>query len=297
MNKKILILGSSGGLGKQLVKDFKKTKFKIYTVNRKYIDIEKKFEKLRNFIFKLKPNYIVNCIAKTGTNPCELDPLQALKVNSIFPLNLATVANKVNSILIHFSTDAVFQGRTINKIYSESDQPCPITLYGQSKLLGEILIKKYPNTLIIRLPMLFGATQKNQIVDRLCSKLSRSEKIKASSDVYSTPLYNKDVTNFILNLIKKKKINFIINSCNGIIHLSSPKYTSLLNLMLKIGKILKKTKLISSAKESDFKSDVLKPQYLGLKTNYKKYIDKVYTVGLKEKLKEYVYDFNKERDF
>ena len=93
------------------------------------------------------------------------------------------------------------------------------------------------------------------------------------------------------------KINFIINSCNGIIHLSSLKYTSLLNLMLKIGKILKKAKLISSAKESDFKSDVLKPQYLGLKTNYKKYIDKVYTVGLKEKLKEYVYDFNKERDF
>ena len=293
MVDKILILGSNGGLGKQIVQDFYKTKFKIFLVNRNFVDIEQNFKKLKNFILRIKPNYIINCIAKTGTEPCESDPLLAINVNSIFLFKLVKIANKIHSRLIHFSTDAVFHGRTINKVYGEADQPCPITVYGQSKFFGEILIKKYSNALIIRLPILFGITQKKQIIDRLCSKLFRGKKIKASSDVYSTPLYNRDVSSFILNLIKKKKFNFFVNKCNGIIHLSSTEYVSLLNLMLKIGKISKKTKLISSAKESDFKSKIIRPQYLGLKTNYRNHINKIYKIGLKVRLKEYVQEFYK----
>ena len=291
--KKILILGSSGGLGQQLTKDFLKTKYKIFSLNRNFIDVEKKLKKLNDFILKTKPGYIIYCIAKTGTEPCESNPLLAINVNSLFPFSLVKVAHKIKAKLIHFSTDAVFYGRSKNKIYSESDQPSPITIYGQSKFLGEILIKKYSNVLIIRLPILFGLTQKNQIIDRLVSKLFKDEKIKVSSDVFSTPLYNRDVSNFIMNLIEKKKFNFFINKCNGIIHLSSGKYISLLNLMLKIGKTSKRAKLIRFAKEKDFKSKILKPQYLGLKTNYQNYIMQVYKIGFKAKLKEYIHEFYK----
>ena len=84
-----------------------------------------------------------------------------------------------------------FWGKNKGKIYSEQDKPFPITIYGQTKLFGEILIKNYSNVLIVRLPILFGTTQKNQIVDRLVSRLNKGKKVKVSTDVFSTPLLMK----------------------------------------------------------------------------------------------------------
>ena len=288
IQKKILILGSSGGLGKQLDNKFTESGFDVFLVNRKLIDVEKNFNKVKNLIYKIKAKYIINCIAKTGSKPCEENPIQAFNINSLFPHKVAEVAKKINSKLIHFSTDAVFQGNKFKKIYKESDNPHPITTYGQTKLYGEILLKNYVNTLIIRLPILFGLTQKNQIIDRLVSKLFEGKEIKASSDVFSTPVYNIDIANFILNLIRKNKFDFFVKRCNGVIHLSSEKYISLLDFMKKIGKITKKTKLIKSAKESDFKSKYVKPQYLGLKSNYQGNIRKIYNLGSKLKINEYI---------
>ena len=288
IQKKILILGSSGGLGKQLAIKFSKSSFNVFLINRKLIDVEKNFKKVKNLIYKTKPQYIINCIAKTGSNPCEENPIQAFNINTLFPHKVAEVAEKTNSKLIHFSTDAIFQGNKFKKIYRESDNPHPITTYGQTKLYGEILLKNYVNTLIIRLPILFGLTQKNQIIDRLVTKLFQGKEIKTSSDVFSTPVYNIDIANFIFNLIQKNKFDFFVKRCNGVIHLSSEKYISLLDFMKIIGKITKKTKFIKNAKESDFKSKFAKPQYLGLKSNYQKNIREIYNLGFKLKINEYI---------
>jgi len=250
MKNKVLILGS-GGLGKQIYKDFNNYNFNVFLVNRKFIDVEKKFFKLKNFILKFKPNYIINCIAKTGTEPCETLSSEAIKINSLFPLNLVTFTNKLKIKLIHFSTDAVFEGKNKGKIYSEQDKPFPITIYGQTKLFGEILIKNYSNVLIVRLPILFGKTQENQIVDRLVSRLKKGKKVKVSTDVFSTPLFNEDVSNFLINLIIKNKFNHIKNKCKKIIHLTSKKYVSLFDFIIMIGKNTKKKELIKKAKEKD----------------------------------------------
>ena len=288
IQKKILILGSSGGLGKQLANKFTESNFNVFLVNRKLIDVEKNFKKVKNLIYKIKSKYIINCIAKTGTKPCEENPIQAFNINALFPYKVAEAAEKTNSKLIHFSTDAIFQGNKFKKIYKESDYPNPTTTYGQTKLYGEILLKKYANTLIIRLPILFGLTQKNQIIDRLVSKLFKGKTVKASSDVFSTPVYNIDIANFIFNLTKKNKFDFFVKKCNGVVHLSSEKYISLLNFMKIVGKITKKTKLVKGAKESDFKSKFIKPQYLGLKSNYQNNIRKIYNLGSKLKINEYI---------
>ena len=152
---------------------------------------------------------------------CEEHQVRAFNINSFFPSEIARVANKVHSRFIHFSTEAVFKGDKFKKIYGEFDHPNPTTIYGRTKLYGEILIKRYPNTLVIRLPVLYGSTQKNQIFDRLLTRLLKGKKIRASSDIISTPLYNKDISNFILKLIQKNKFYFLVIKCNGVIHLSS----------------------------------------------------------------------------
>ncbi len=290
--RKILILGSSGGLGSSLAGKFISSGYNILMVNRKIADVEKNFNKVENLIRKFCPKYIINCIAKTGTKPCEDNPVQAFNVNTLFPYKVAKVAKKINSKMIHFSTDAIFKGNKYKKIYRESDMPHPTTTYGQTKLYGEILSKQYMNILVIRLPILFGLTQKNQIIDRLVSRLLRGKKIKASSDILSTPTYNMDVVNFILNLIDQNKYDFFVKRCDGTIHLSSGVYISLLNFMKIIGKKMKKNKLIKSAKESDFNSTFIKPQYLGLKSIYQRDIRRLHKFSLKSKIDEYIKQLN-----
>ena len=95
---------------------------------------------------------------------CENNPRLAYEINFLFPSKLAGALINTNVNLIHFSTETVFEGKKNRKIYSEDDYPNPISIYGKSKYLGEIAAGKYKNTLIIRLPLIFGPTHKKQII-------------------------------------------------------------------------------------------------------------------------------------
>ena len=90
----------------------------------------------------------------------------------------------------------------------------------------------------------------------------------------------------------KNKFKHIKNKCKKIIHLSSKKYISLFDFITIIGKIMKNKNLIKKAKEKDFNSKIIKPQYLGLKSNYSKSINKIYKVGLNSKINSYIKSIN-----
>ena len=100
--------------------------------------IEKKkfkfnFSKLKNLIFKQKPHLIINCIGLTGLIYCQNKKKEAYEVNSKIPQRIIKIIKRTQIRLIHFSTEAVFKGNKLNKIYSEKDKPKPGTIYGKSK--------------------------------------------------------------------------------------------------------------------------------------------------------------------
>ena len=127
---------------------------------------------------------------------CETESSAAYEANTIFPIKLANNIKKKNIKLIHFSTEAVFRGNLKHKLYNEKDIPEPTTIYGKSKLLADQYLGNFRNSLIIRLPLLFGPTHENQIVDRLIKKLLLNEKIFVSTDVYSTPVIHQTYQSF-----------------------------------------------------------------------------------------------------
>ena len=162
INKRILILGSSGMIGSNLFKILFNDGYHVYgQINRNQIKnyFDKKylknivinknifgFNELENMIQKLKPYYIINCVGITKHNKNINNDLDVLMCNSILPHQLAARCKKFNFRLINISTDCVFSG--VNGNYTEKSMPDANDLYGKSKYLGEVLENK--NVLNIR---------------------------------------------------------------------------------------------------------------------------------------------------
>ena len=160
-NDKILILGSKGNLGRELMRVLGND-YRLTLWDREEIDITDK-ELLTQKIKEIKPRYIINAAAYNAVDKCEENPREfelAKKVNGKAIGYLADIAIEIEAALVHYSSDYVFNGENING-YLEDDEPEPLNKYGESKLLGEKeLISRRSqglNWFLIRTSKLFGS--------------------------------------------------------------------------------------------------------------------------------------------
>ncbi|MHA1764372.1 MAG: dTDP-4-dehydrorhamnose reductase family protein [Promethearchaeota archaeon] len=145
--KKILIFGSTGMAGHVITRYFKSlNKYEIFNSSRSrldedthIIDVLNNREDIINFIERLRPDIIINCIGVL-IRESELYPDQAIYINSYFPRFLENLGKKSQFKLIHLSTDCVFSGERGN--YSETDIKDGKTMYARTKSLGEVINKK-----------------------------------------------------------------------------------------------------------------------------------------------------------
>ena len=162
MNDKILILGSKGNLGEELVKIFQNENniYEIIAWDKAEIDITDK-ELISKKISEIKPTIIINCAAYNAVDKCEEEEgfLSAKRLNGEAPGFLAQAALSVGALFIHYSSDYVFEGKN-RKGYLESDDQKPINRYGETKLMGEKEIIKLSGQglkwYVIRTQKLFG---------------------------------------------------------------------------------------------------------------------------------------------
>ncbi len=190
MSQSVLIIGSRGMLGRALVEEFSDVDgYELTAWDREEIDITDA-EDTRQKIVNLWPDIIINAAAYNAVDLCEENEEEyrkALAVNAVAPGNLAEIASGLNSLLVHYSSDYVFDGRrpvydspegvppdccgqkcpgcqyrgaeeTIDYFaYRENDLPRPLSRYGQTKLAGErAVVENTKNYFIIRLSKLFG---------------------------------------------------------------------------------------------------------------------------------------------
>ena len=215
----------------------------------------------------------------TGLIFCENKKQEAFKINTSLPLSILKIIKNKEIKFLHFSTEAVFEGNKKNKLYSERDKPKPNTIYGKSKFEADKKILKQKNTLIIRLPLLFGPTHKNQIVDRLLKALKKGRQVYVADDVYSTPIYTPELCKFIYSNFIKQNKPFKLN----LVHLTGSKLLSMYELIFNLSKNIKKIDpdQIIKVKDAFFKTDIkVKPKNLGLTSQHKNCIKKIkYKVG------------------
>ena len=156
----ILILGAQGNLGSQLV-NFFSDDYKTVAWDREDFDVLD-FELLREKILELKPRLIINTVAFNAVDLCESKDgfAKALKLNAELVGVLADIALRLGAVLIHYSSDYVFNGTEEKQFFLESETPNPINKYGESKFAGELELKKRAikglNYYLIRTSKLFG---------------------------------------------------------------------------------------------------------------------------------------------
>jgi dTDP-4-dehydrorhamnose reductase len=157
---------------------------------------------LRAFMRESRPAIVINAAAYTDVEGCEEDREQAFEVNGRAPGYIAEACHESGSLLVHYSTDYVFNGE--KQVYIESDTPDPINVYGASKLLGEQLIRKYhDNFLIIRTSWLFGPHGRN-FVDTMLTLSRQMEQVKVVNDQFGRPTYTHDLAGKTRNLLEKE---------------------------------------------------------------------------------------------
>ena len=198
---KILILGSQGQLGRCLYDQFSQTDYELIYHSRADTDIADLTETSENLI-ALNPDIVVNATAYTAVDLAETHESLAYQVNHFAVDNLASQCEKIGSFLIHVSTDYVFDG-TASRPYKEEDKTNPKSVYGASKLAGEIAIQRTDcRFLIIRTSWVFSEYGNNFFKTMLRLGAER-ETLSIVGDQIGCPTYAQDIASLIVDLIPR----------------------------------------------------------------------------------------------
>ena len=202
--KTILVTGANGQLGLTL-KDIVQNKkgYSFIFLSKTELDISNKKETF-SYFEKYNFDYCINCAAYTNVEQAEKTPKIAYKINAEGVKNLAEFCKRFNTILIHISTDYVFDGEKIEP-YTIEDRPNPINEYGKSKLMGEKYIQEIlKNYLIIRTSWLYSKKYGKNFYKTILKLAESQPQLFVTDEQIGSPTDALNLANFIISIIRGK---------------------------------------------------------------------------------------------
>jgi dTDP-4-dehydrorhamnose reductase len=253
----ILVTGSNGQLGNELrrvVEDKDKIN-KYYFTDIAYLDITDKNAVL-DFLIKNNIDIVVNCAAYTNVDKAEDDKEKADLINHIGPKNLAEVSRDNNCILIHVSTDYVFDG-TKNTPYTETDETNPLGVYGITKLNGEnAIISSGCEYVIIRTSWLYSSFG-NNFLKTMQKLTAEKDSLNVVFDQVGTPTYAGDLATVINKII----LNSNKSIKNQVYHFSNEGVCSWYDFTIAINEAFGHNCNVLPCHSDEFPSKVKRPSY------------------------------------
>ena len=218
---KILITGSRGQVGSSLVEQLT-DKAEFLAVTREELDITDKVA-VFNIIKTFKPNVIVNAAGYTAVDRAEIEIQLAQKININGPKYLAEAANLVNAAILHISTDYVFDGKG-SREYKETDFPSPQSVYGRSKLAGEIAVfQQCKKSIVLRTAWGFGEYG-NNFVKTMLQLAKNHTSLSIVGDQFGGPTYTGDIATALIMIANKIISGEAVEY--GVYHYSGKPYVS-----------------------------------------------------------------------
>jgi dTDP-4-dehydrorhamnose reductase len=188
---KILVTGAGGMVARATIKQCQAIGDEVSAFTRRELDISDK-EQVTKIFAREKPDAVINCAAYTNVDGAETNQDSCYAANAAGVENLALAAKKSESAFVTISTDYVFDGSK-DGFYTQRDTPNPESVYGKSKLEGEIRARRvYARSIIVRSGWIYGDGGTN-FLSVMHELLAEGKQIKAIYDAYGTPTFAEDL--------------------------------------------------------------------------------------------------------
>lgn len=208
----ILVVGCKGMLGQELMG--------VFGSSARGVDVEEiditDLSSVQRVLVTLKPTVVVNAAAYTDVDGCQAHAEQAMQVNGEGVAHLAMVSKEIGAKLVQVSTDYIFDGKK-GSPYLEDDLCAPLSVYGESKLAGEMNTWFNPDHLIVRTQWLYGHAGKN-FVETMLRLAGERDELTVVDDQVGSPTWTRDLALAIKALIEK--------GCSGTYHAANAGFVS-----------------------------------------------------------------------
>jgi len=284
----ILILGAGGRLGSALAREWRARGQDVLAMDRTAFSLDKVAE-VQERLAGLEFEVLVNCAALTNVDYCESHREEAFRINAESVAAMAGVCAQKNARLIHVSTDYVFDGNATAP-YSEADAPHPISVYGESKLAGEVeALAASPRNWVARVSWVFGPDRVS-FVDQVIVRAKKEDRVEAVADKWATPTYTMDVCADLWHFLRGIE-------GGGVVHMSNAGVCSwqeygqhALDCAVEAGLELK-ARMVGGLKMSDLKAFVAKrPPYSAMATAKFTSLTGIHPRGWREAVRQHVFD-------
>ncbi len=259
---KILLLGKNGQVGWELQRTLAPLG-RVWALDNPEIDVSEGAA-LRKLVLDHKPQIVVNACAYTAVDKAESEPERAMLINGLAPGVLAEAAKQTGALLLHYSTDYVYDG-TKRTPYVETDATNPLSTYGRTKLAGDEAIQQVGcNHLIFRLCWVYGARGQNFMLTMM--RLARErETLRIVADQIGSPTWSRMIAEATALALKQALSLGEAEELSGVYHLRAGGETSWHEFAARIIEWMppaeRKCKTVEAIATADYPTPAQRPAY------------------------------------
>ena len=259
MSNNVVVFGAAGQLGVELVQLLKERGYTVHPFNRASVDITN-YSLLEQTLGPLDPHAVINAAAYNQVDVAEQEPQAAYAANGLGVRNLAVACRQLDSLLVHFSTDYVFDGQ-LGRAYVEDDRTHPLGAYAVSKLAGELYAQAYlENPLIIRTSGVFGPgglrTARGNFVELMLRLAQTGQPIRVVEDHVASPTYAPALAKVTIDLMESPH--------RGVLHAGGGEAISWFDFAKKIFQAAGLTPELRPTNEREYRTAARRPKYSAL---------------------------------
>jgi dTDP-4-dehydrorhamnose reductase len=256
--RQAVIFGSKGQLGVELVKTLKERGWDVTGLDRGQVDVSDA-ARVEQAVAGKDASLIVNAAAYNMVDVAESEPEAAFRINALAVRNLALAARQLDALLVHFSTDYVFDG-TADRPYTEEDKPRPLGAYAVSKYAGELYAQAYIEPLIIRTSGVFGpagrGTARGNFVELMLRLAQQKQPIRVVEDHVASPTYAPALAERTADLVDRK--------LRGVFHVGGGTAISWFNYARLIFEIAGVRPELRATSEREYRTQAKRPRFSAL---------------------------------
>jgi len=254
---KVAVIGANGQLGYDVVNAFADRGDEVVALTHQDLELSS-LESVAAVLRTTEAELVVNTAAMHHVESCEQQPAKAHKVNVVGARNLATATRELGSVLIHVSTDYVFDGRK-GEPYVESDEACPLNVYGRTKLEGEQFVREInPKHFVLRTAALYGnhpcrAKGGQNFVDLMLRLARERGRVRVVDNEFTSPTATADLACQIVELSR--------SNAYGLYHATAEGSCSWYEFAREIFRVADVAVTLEAAGPNEFPAKVPRPAY------------------------------------